>query len=271
MAISGISDGTTTNPNGSTAGPQSALDKDAFLKLLVAQLQHQDPLKPMEGTEFVTQLAQFTAVEQGAAQTAKLDLISMQMSGLASNEAASLVGKQVTIRGQGGLTFDGVLSPQGSGSLTAAAKEVKVDVLDANGTVVDTINLGSKPAGAINFTWDGKNAQGNTLPAGQYTTKISAKDADGNAVAVSEEVTGTVVMVTYENGYPEVVLDNGVRAPVSDLVSVGLAPTATPPSSANTGNDNNTNYSTTVSPDYAAAAASQAGPSLSEFLTALGR
>ena len=77
MAISGISDGTNTNPNGTPAGPQSPLDKDAFLKLLVAQLQHQDPLKPMEGTEFVTQLAQFTAVEQGAAQTAKLDLISM--------------------------------------------------------------------------------------------------------------------------------------------------------------------------------------------------
>lgn len=270
MAISGISDGTNTNPNGTSAsGPQSTLDKDAFLKLLVAQLQHQDPLKPMEGTEFVTQLAQFTAVEQGAAQTAKLDLISMQMSGLASNEAASLVGKQVTIRGQGGLSFDGVLAPQGSGSLTAAATDVKVDVIDASGNVVDTIDLGAKPAGALSFTWDGKNAQGNTLPAGQYTTKISAKDADGNDVAVSEEVTGTVVKVTYENGYPEVVLDNGVKAPVSDLVSVGLAPTATPPSSGN--NSSNNNYSTTVNPDFAAAAASQAGPSLSEFLTALGR
>lgn len=270
MAISGISDGTTTNPNGTSgAAPQTALDKDAFLKLLVAQLQHQDPLKPMEGTEFVTQLAQFTAVEQGAAQTAKLDLISMQMSGLASNEAASLVGKQVTVRGQGGLTFDGTLAPTGSASLSAPAKDVKVDVIDANGTVVDTIELHDQPAGAMPFTWDGKNAQGNTLPAGQYTTKISATDADGNTVDVSAEVTGTVMKVTYENGYPEVVLDNGVKAPVSDLVSVGLAPTATPPSSGSS--SNNTNYSNIVSPDYAAAAASQAGPSLSEFITALGR
>jgi flagellar basal-body rod modification protein FlgD len=268
MAISGISDGTTTNPNGTPAGPQSALDKDAFLKLLVAQLQHQDPLKPMEGTEFVTQLAQFTAVEQGAAQTAKLDLISMQMSGLASNEAASLVGKQVTIRGQGGLTFDGVLSPQGSASLTGPAKDVKVDVIDANGTVVDTIELHDRPAGALNFAWDGKNAQGNTLPAGQYTTKISATDADGKPVDVASEVSGIVVKVTYENGYPEVVLDNGVKAPVSDLVSVGLAPTATPTTSSNS---NTNTYSNIVSPDLAAAAASQTGPSLSEFLSALGR
>ncbi|MBL8743136.1 MAG: hypothetical protein JNK04_18630, partial [Myxococcales bacterium] len=227
----------------------------------------QDPLKPMEGTEFVTQLAQFTAVEQGAAQTAKLDLISMQMTGLASNEAASLVGKQVTIRGKGGLTFDGTLAPQGSGSLTAPAKEVKVDVINANGEVVDTIDLGAKPAGALHFTWDGKNGQGQSFPAGQYTTKISATDDDGNPVSVAAEVTGTVVKVTYENGYPEVVLDNGVTAPVSDLVSVGLAPTAQPSSS---GNNTNT-YSTTVSPDYAALAAAQTGPSLSEFLTALGR
>ena len=189
------------------------------------------------------------------------------MSGLTSNEAASLVGKQVTIRGQGGLTFDGVLSPQGSGSLNGPAKEVKADVIDANGTVVDTIELHDRPAGALNFTWDGKNAQGNTLPAGQYTTKISATDADGKAVEVASEVSGIVVKVNYDKGYAEVVLDNGVTAPVSDLVSVGLAPAAMPPSS---GNDTNT-YSNTVSPDYAALAASQTGPSLSEFLSALGR
>jgi len=266
MAISGISD--NTNATTTTGGaPQSTLDKDAFLKLLVAQLSHQDPLKPMDGTEFVTQLAQFTAVEQGAAQTAKLDLISMQLGGLASNEAASLVGKQVTVRGQGGLSFDGTLAPQGSASLSAAAKEVTVEVIDASGNVVDTIKMTNKPAGAMAFSWDGKNAAGNTLPAGQYTTKISAKDADGNAVAVSEEVSGTVVQVTYENGYPEVVLDNGVRAPVSDLVSVGLAPASPPPP----GTSNTNSNSNIVNPDYAALGASQAGPSLSEFLTAMGR
>ena len=74
---------------GGGGAPQGALDRDAFLKLLVAQLSHQDPLKPMEGTEFVTQLAQFTAVEQQLAQSAKLDLISLQLRGLSNNEAAS--------------------------------------------------------------------------------------------------------------------------------------------------------------------------------------
>src|SRR5262245_60849649 len=71
----------------------AAVDKEAFLKLLVAQLSHQDPLQPTEGTEFVAQLSQFAMVEQSIAQSSKLDGISAQMTGLSSNEAAGLVGK----------------------------------------------------------------------------------------------------------------------------------------------------------------------------------
>lgn len=219
----------TTSSSSSTAAPQGTLGKDAFLKLLVAQLSHQDPLKPMEGTEFVTQLAQFTTVEQQIAQSGKLDLISLQLSGLASNEAASLVGKTVTVRGKG-MAFDGNLATSSSATLGADAEKVKVEIRDANGDVVRTIEMGAREAGAVTVAWDGKDDNGVTQPAGNYTMDVKATTEDGKDVSVTQDVTGKVVQVTFDKGYPEIVLDSGVRVPVSDLVSVSQPSTPTPSS-----------------------------------------
>lgn len=213
-----------------TVAPQGTLDKDAFLKLLVAQLSHQDPLKPMEGTEFVTQLAQFSSVEQQIAQSGKLELISLQLSGLASNEAASLVGKTVTVRGKG-MAFDGNLATSSSATLGADAEKVTVEIRDANGDVVRTMEMGARDKGTLNVPWDGKNDAGVTQPAGNYTMDIKATTEDGKDVSVTQDVTGTVVQVTFDKGYPELVLDSGVRVPVSDLVSVSQPTTPGPNSS----------------------------------------
>ncbi len=133
--------GTIRDSVAKTPAEKTALDKDAFLKLLVAQLSNQDPLQPTEGTEFVAQLSQFAMVEQSIAQSAKLDTLSAQMTGLASNEAAGLVGKDVTMH--------------------------------------DTSTEGAK------------------------------------------DVSGKVMRVSFDKGYPELQLDSGFTAPISVLVSVG--------------------------------------------------
>ncbi len=204
-----------------TTSNQGSLDKQAFLKLLVAQLSHQDPLKPMEGTEFVTQLAQFTSVEQQIIQSQKLDMLSTQMSGLAGNEAASLVGKRVTIQGKSEVNFDGNLATSQSFTLKGAAESVKVDIKDANGNTVRTIDMKSQAAGPVGVVWDGKSDSGAKMPAGKYTMDVHATDKSGANVDTAQQVSGTVVKVTFEKGYPEVVLDSGVTAPLSDLISVG--------------------------------------------------
>ncbi len=198
------------------------MDREAFLKLLVAQLSHQDPLQPMEGTEFVTQLAQFTAVEQQLIQSAKLDLISLQMSGLANNEAAGLVGQFVTVRGKG-VAFDGVSPTTAAVTLSSPAQKVKVEVRGPDGELVRTLELGPQGKGPLSIPWDGKTDAGGTAPPGTYTFEVKAEDTKGEPVNVTQDVSGTVVQVSFDKGFPELILDSGVRAPISDLVSVGTS------------------------------------------------
>src|SRR5215475_7422835 len=110
MAIQPTSSDTTTQDAGAalasaTQGDQS-LGKDAFMKLLVAQISHQDPLKPMDDTAFVSQLAQFSALEQALGTNQRLDFMAAQQKGAANTEVATLVGKNVTVKGST-VTLDG--------------------------------------------------------------------------------------------------------------------------------------------------------------------
>jgi flagellar basal-body rod modification protein FlgD len=202
----------------------SAMDKQAFLKLLVAQIQHQDPLSPMQGTEFVTQLSQFAIVEQGLAQTTRLDNLSTQLGGIANNDATSLVGKHVTVRGKG-MAFDGLTATSSAVTLGDAAAKVTADILDSNGKVVRTINLGARPAGAVPVIWDGKTTAGEPAPQGNYTLKVNASKVDGSAVTTTQDVSGLVTKIAFDKGYPELTLDNGTTIPISDLVGVEAIPT----------------------------------------------
>jgi flagellar basal-body rod modification protein FlgD len=201
----------------------SALDKDAFLKLLVAQLSHQDPLQPVQGTEFVTQLAQFTAVEQAVSQTQKLDAVSAQLTGISANESVSLIGKQVTVRGQS-LVFDGSTPATANVKLSAPAAQVTVSVTDAQGKVIRTMKLGAEPAGALPISWDGRDDSGRSVAAGAYSFDVSAVTAQGASLGVSKDISGVVSRVSFDKGYPVVVLDSGASAPISQLVSAGAVP-----------------------------------------------
>ena len=93
MEIEGVRTvGTDPRPGIDTATGNSAVDKEAFLQLLTAQLKNQDPLSPVDGTEWVAQLAQFSVVEQQIAQSQQLELMSLQLTGIASNAAVDLIG-----------------------------------------------------------------------------------------------------------------------------------------------------------------------------------
>lgn len=219
-SINGLSNTTTTTDTASNKKGATGLDREAFLKLLVAQMSHQDPLAPTEGTEYIAQLSQFAIVEQSVAQSSKLDMLSAQMGGLANGQATALVGKTVDLRGHG-IAWDGTSATGAGATLGSPATKVTVDIVDAQGKTIRTLELGARPAGPFGIAWDGKDQNGQPVPPGNYNVKINATGADGKPVDVSQNVKGTVTAVTFEKGYPELRLDSGASAPLSDLVSVG--------------------------------------------------
>lgn len=198
----------------------SAMGQDAFLKLLVAQLKHQDPLKPQDGSQFVAELAQFSSLEQAMAINDRLDMLALQTQGLANTQVASLVGKKATVRGSM-VTSDGtgIGVPVGF-TLAGAAEKVTVTIRDQNGQVVRTIEVGQKAGGFVKLQWDGKNDAGVVQPAGTYQVSVAATDAAESPVGVEQETTGTVTAVSFDKGYPVLQLDTGVSVPVSDLLKI---------------------------------------------------
>ena len=215
----------TQPTNTAAASTTPNLGQDDFLKLLMAQLQNQDPLQPTDGTQFVTQLAQFTQVQQSVAQSTTLGNISTQISGLANSNSTDLVGKTVSIQGKG-FNWDGTFAATANVNLAGPAQQVTVAIQDSQGNVVRTLKLGAEPGGTLPITWNGADDSGQPTPAGTYSLNVTATDANGQNVNVSTTVSGVVNKVSFDKGYPVLTLTSGATAPVSDLVSVGTAPTS---------------------------------------------
>jgi flagellar basal-body rod modification protein FlgD len=209
-----------------TTGATPTVNEQEFLQLLVAQLQHQDPTQPMQGTDFVTQLAQFSLVEQSVNQSQQLGTVSTQLSGIGNNEASQLVGQTVTIGGNT-VTSNGTSASPTNVTLGGSAADVKATITDSNGNLIRTLDLGPQSAGPLSIQWDGNNSSGQSAPQGTYTINVTATTSSGAAVPVSQSVSGVVTNISFAQGATMVTLASGAQAPISQLVSVG-APTSTP-------------------------------------------
>ncbi len=217
-AIRGVVD-SPYSPMGAAGPADDSLGKDAFLRLLITQLSNQDPLSPTDPTQFVSQLAQFTSLEQLVGVNEGLDVIAISQTAATSAQMVSFVGQDVWIDDS---TF--VLEAGESKDLTfeldGDAAEVTVQVKDADGELVRTMELGAKGEGDVVVEFDGKDDDGNALPAGTYSFDVVAKDSDGDPVDVSTRTLGHVAGVTFEAGYPQLVLDDGREIALGQVLEV---------------------------------------------------
>lgn len=126
--------------------------EDRFLKLLVAQMQNQDPLNPMDNAQVTSQMAQIQSVNGIEKLNRTVEGLGTQFAQLSALQGASLVGRDVIVAGNQ-LTANDEGLPQGGFELASAADRVQVEVLNAGGRVIDTIELGAQSAGRHGFEW----------------------------------------------------------------------------------------------------------------------
>jgi len=145
---------------------KGGLGKEDFLKLLVAQLSHQDPTAPTDPGEFVAQLSQFSSLEQLANIKSGMDLLAITQTAGTSAQMVSFIGKEVAFDG-GQVAWSADSKPVTMNlTLDGAAASVEQRIVDDRGNVVDTRDLGALGAGTHALTFDGKKADGTSLPPG---------------------------------------------------------------------------------------------------------
>jgi flagellar basal-body rod modification protein FlgD len=197
--IKGVTDYVDTTKTTSTAGTTS-MGKDAFLKLLLAQLNHQDPLNPADPSQFASQLAQFSSLEQLTNVNDNLTALKTTQDSGNKFQALGIIGKQIKANGDT-LTLGNKETAKGGFTIGSSAS-CAVVISDANGNTVRTINMGSLASGDHAFTWDGKNAQGNTMADGTYTFSVVAQNATGNSVSATTNISGMVDSVNLDGTDP---------------------------------------------------------------------
>lgn len=220
MAVSSISGGAP-----STGAPSPLTDKvvsqNDFLKLLITQLQNQDPLQPMDNQQFAAQLAQFNSLGQLIEINDKLGAVNSGQGSLNKYNATSLIGKQVTAAGNLVAVNAGAPSTIGF-ELAANATKVVVTIFNANGETVRTIDAGALNAGDQSLSWDGKDSAGKSVAAGVYGIEITATDVNGVSVGAVGKITGLVTGVQLAGAEP-VLEVNGVNLLLSSVIAVSSA------------------------------------------------
>jgi flagellar basal-body rod modification protein FlgD len=214
--ISGISAAESATDTTRTTGSKE-LGQGDFLKLLVTQLKHQDPLNPTNNTEFVAQLAQFSQLEQSVKQA---QLMQQNLDAQAASFQFTLlpmVGRRV------GLDLPLVQVGQGPATIRYAlerdAARVGINVLDQQGQIIRTLEYAGRPSGLNVAEWDGKNQNGTQMLDGVYRYALLATDAQGASVMSQGRAQLTVSGIRMEEGAAKLVVGDLTVNP-SDVVEL---------------------------------------------------
>lgn len=194
------------------------LGKEDFLKLLVAQLQHQDPLNPLEGTEFTAQLAQFSSLEQLYNVNNNLGLLQNNQLDMNNTQAVSMIGKTAWAYGNIFQKLETSSTDLHFG-LGGDATEVYINIYTEQGNFIKTISAGELKAAEHSISWDGTDSDGNRMPDGFYQFEVIAGNADGEMVGSETFITGVVSGVTFENGSAQLLI-NDLNVPMNQIVHV---------------------------------------------------
>ena len=184
-------DATSNSTTGGTAAEQT----QNFLKLLIAQIQNQDPMAPMDASTMTSQMSQLNMVSSMSNMNTSMTAMLAQMQSVNFMNQAALIGHSPVVAGNG-IAFDGTNQVMLGANSVDALKSVVATITDASGNVVNSVDLGNVNAGMTNFIWNGQDAAGNTVSAGMYYLNLSGKNADNATENPTAYVASAVASVS---------------------------------------------------------------------------
>ena len=210
----------TTNSAPVKSSGSTSLGQADFLKLMTAQLKNQDPFSPVDNTQMVAQMAQFSSLAGITDMNSTLKAISDKLGATSASDAMAYVGRTVLTEGNVayGRTSGGIA---GAVELDAAATDVNVTIEDASGQVLTTRHLGAQPKGTVNYDWDGKTDGGADAGPGPFKVTVSAANG-GSTVASRGLVWSPVAAVSMPgSGSPVLTLPGLGQVPISAVRQIG--------------------------------------------------
>lgn len=173
------------------------LDKDAFMKLMLAQMKNQDPTNPLKSHEMAAQLAQFSGVEQMTNINQTLSEMRNSQKPQESFQALNFIGKAVAGDSAKLVRIKGDRDHDFSFTLGDDAGDINIRILDSNGEVVRNVTLHDLKKGENKYQWNGQDERGQAMPAGEYKFFAEAKSTSGKKIAIKTEFEGTITGVNY--------------------------------------------------------------------------
>jgi flagellar basal-body rod modification protein FlgD len=208
--------GSTQSGTGTAADRGVNTDKEAFLKLLVAQVSQQDPLSPQDSDQYVQQLTQFSTLEQLMSLNDGVETLALGQMSNNSQEALRFVGHDVIARGDK-LTHDQGEAQEIAYDIQGKADQANIVIRDAYGEIVYEQEI-DPSSGVQRYEWDGRTKDGRSAPSGRYSVSVEASEGD-SPIAVDTYVRGQVTGVRFDEGYPELMIgDRRVR--MTEVVEV---------------------------------------------------
>ncbi len=218
LANLGISSTANTAAANATSN-STTLGQADFLKLMTAQMKNQDPFDPVDNTQMVAQMAQFSSLAGITEMSSTLKAISDKLGATTTSDAVSYVGRTV-------LTAGNVAYGRSSGGIAGAielggdATSVNVTITDANGQVLHSEDLGAQEAGTISYDWDGKDATGTDAGTGPFVVTVAAVNGAAN-VAGTSLVWAPVQSVSTTTGSTVLTLPGIGEVAAADIRQIG--------------------------------------------------
>ena len=187
-----------------------------FLKMLTVQLQNQDPLNPMDNAQMTSQLAQLNMVDGVNKLNTTMGSLMAQMQAANFMNLSGSVGK--TALAAGSVVYFTGQPVSLAAKLNDAVASLKATITDANGQIIDTLDLGPASGGVTDFFWDGRDSQGNQVASGAYKLQLAAKDLQGKDVTPSTYVGAQVASVGVEGADLKAGLTDGRKVLTTDIL-----------------------------------------------------